>query len=88
MRITVVVPDELGQNVKKISKNRNQSLSLTATQAFEQFIKDEKRKAMGYKVIDIMRNAKIDPNIKDILEDGRRDCDVNRYTCTPSDEGL
>jgi hypothetical protein len=88
MRITVVVPDELGQNVKKISKNRNQSLSLTATEAFEQFIKNEKRKAMGHKVIDIMRKAKIDPNINEILEDGRKDCDVNRHTCTPSNEGL
>jgi predicted transcriptional regulator len=75
MRMTVVIPDELGQNVKKISQHRKQSLSLTATQAFEQFIKDEKRKAMGHRVIEIMRKAKIDPSIKDILEDGRRDCD-------------
>jgi hypothetical protein len=74
MRITVVVPDELGQNVKKISKNRNQSLSLTATEAFEKFIRDEKRKAMGYRVIEIMRKAKIDPNIEDIIEDMRKDC--------------
>ena len=74
MRITVVVPDELGQNVKKISKNHNQSLSLTATQAFDQFVKNEQRKVMGQKVINMIGNVKIDPNIENIIEDMREDC--------------
>jgi predicted DNA-binding protein len=76
MKITVNIPDELGQNLKKIARKKDKTLSFMTKEALENYIKFEERRILGQKVLDMIGQIDYAPNIEDEINEGRKDCDT------------
>jgi hypothetical protein len=68
MRITVNISDDLEKDIKKFAETRNKSISSITMDALEYYIKGERRKIFGNKVLDMVGKIKIDPNISKEIE--------------------
>ena len=54
MKITVSVPDELGNKIKEIAGNKKTSLSSLATEALGYYIKEANREFWGNEVLKLV----------------------------------
>ena len=75
MKITVSVPDELGNKIKEIAGNKKISLSSLTAEALEYYIKEANREFWGNEVLKLVGKIKIDPNIRKEIENGREEYD-------------
>ncbi|SPF43785.1 conserved hypothetical protein [Syntrophobacter sp. SbD1] len=73
MRITINVPDNLKENLKREAGNRNISVSRLVSEALDLYLLDSRRRALGKKVLDLAGKAKVSASADLILEKGRRD---------------
>lgn len=71
MRITIHISDDLGKNIKKFAENKNKSVSSMTAEALEYYIREEKRKFLGNKVLKMIGKTNVDPDIKKEIELGR-----------------
>ncbi|MDQ1316593.1 MAG: hypothetical protein QG588_240 [Candidatus Poribacteria bacterium] len=73
MRITVNISDDLEKDIRKFAETRNKSISSITMDALEYYIKGERRKFLGNKVLNMVGKIKIDPNIREEIELWRKD---------------
>ena len=73
MRITVNIPDNLNDNLRREAHNRGISISRLVGEALSQYLLDARRKALGRKVLDLAGRAYVAEDVDAVLEEGRRD---------------
>lgn len=74
-RVTVSMPDQLEDKLKKYAKSERESVSKIAAEAIDHYLNVMKRRKLGKKVLDLVGKAKVSPNAINELEAGRIDCD-------------
>ncbi len=73
MRITVNIPDNLNDNLRREAQNRGVSISHLVSEALSHHLLDSRRKAFGRKVLELAGKAKVSEDVDLILHEGRRD---------------
>ena len=74
-RLTISMPDRLEDSLKKFAKKKGESVSKIATEAISHYLNMMRRKKLGSKVLDLIKNSEISPNAIEEIESGRTDCD-------------
>ena len=78
MRITVHVPDALGEEAKRMASNENTSVSAFASQALDFYINQKRKKTLGKRVLALAGNAPVAKDVDEELDKGRVD-DARRH---------
>jgi antitoxin VapB len=73
MRITVNIPDEVGENLKRAAQNQGTSISGLVASAVEHYLVVERRRALGYKLLDLAGKGVLSADVDRLIEEGRRD---------------
>jgi metal-responsive CopG/Arc/MetJ family transcriptional regulator len=73
MRITINLPERLGDSLKRTAAQERVSVSRLVTGAVEGFLLEKRRRALGKKVLDLAGRARVAPEATDLLETGRED---------------
>ena len=74
-RLTISMPDMLEDSLKKFAKKKGESVSKIAADAISHYLNMMRRKKLGSKVLDLVKNSEISPNVIEEIESGRTDCD-------------
>lgn len=72
MRITISLPDKLGENLKRAAANSGVSVSSLAANAIEDYV-IKRRRSLGKKALDLAGKVRVSEDVHDIMEEGRRD---------------
>ena len=73
MRITISIPDKLNDNLKRAAANRGMSVSSLVSEAVEQYLIVQRRRALGKKALALVGKVHVAPDVQDMIEEGRRD---------------
>ena len=73
MRITVNVPNSLGEETRQMARDENTSVSRVVTNAIELYVTQEKRKRLGKKVLRLAGKVHVADDALDVLDRGRKD---------------
>jgi len=73
MRLTVHIPDEMKDEIKRAAQNEHTSLSSLVSEALRFYIYEQKKKALGQKVLDMVTPSGVAPDTHEELERGRDD---------------
>ena len=74
-RVTVSIPNKLEGELKKFAESQRESVSKITSDAIEHYLKVQKRRQLGKKVLDLIGKQNVSPNAIKELETGRIDCD-------------
>lgn len=74
-RVTVSIPNKLKGELKKFAESQRESVSKITSDAIEHYLKVQKRRQLGKKVLDLIGTQNVSPNAIKELETGRIDCD-------------
>jgi metal-responsive CopG/Arc/MetJ family transcriptional regulator len=74
-RVTVSIPNKLEGELKKFAESQRESVSKITSDAIEHYLKLQKRRQLGKKVLDLVGKQNVSPNAIKELEKGRIDCD-------------
>ena len=72
-RVTVSIPDKLGNELKKFARSQRESVSRITAEAIEYYLKVSRRRQLGKKILDLVGKEKVSPNALNQLEEGRRE---------------
>ncbi len=73
MRITVNIPDNLNDNLRREAHNRGISVSRLVSEALSHHLLDSRRKAFGRKVLELAGRVRVSEEADAILDEGRHD---------------
>lgn len=73
MRLTVSIPDKLSDNLKRAAANRRVSVSSLVTEAVEQYLIVQRKRALGKKALELAGHVHVAPDVYEIVEEGRAD---------------
>ncbi len=73
MRVTVHVPDQLGQQAKEMARSEAISVSRLFAEALERYIEETRRRELGRAVLAIAGKVKVADDVYDVLEAERAD---------------
>lgn len=73
MRITINLPEKLGDTLKRTALQERVSVSRLVTGALEDYLLEKRRRALGKKVLDLVGRVRVAPEALDLLEAGRND---------------
>jgi hypothetical protein len=73
IRITVNIPGNLAEDLKRTAVRERVSVSRLTTDAVEYYLMEKRRRTLGKKVLDLAGRARVAPEVLDILEEGRKD---------------
>lgn len=71
--MSVSVPEELGKSVINIAGNEGKSVSSLTAEALEFYIRDLKKKKLGYRLLDLARQGSVSGSAQELLDQGRMD---------------
>lgn len=74
-RVTVSIPNKLEGELKKFAESQKESVSKIASEAIEHYLKTQKRRELGKKVLDLVGKQNVSTDAIKELETGRIDCD-------------
>ena len=74
-RLTISMPEMLQDSLKKFAKKRGESVSKIAADAISHYLNMMRRKKLGSKVLDLIKNAEVSANAIEEIESGRTDSD-------------
>jgi metal-responsive CopG/Arc/MetJ family transcriptional regulator len=74
-RVTVSIPNKLEGELKEFAESQRESVSKITSDAIEHYLKVQKRRQLGKKVLDLIGKQNVSPNAIKELETGRIDCD-------------
>jgi len=69
MRLTVHLPDDLARLLKQTALNEGKSMSALTAEALALYLRERRRRALGFKVLERAGKAQVDP--KALAEDRR-----------------
>ncbi len=75
MRVTVFLPDEVGEEAKKLAKDRGVSVSALCGEVIEAYVKEERRKRAFERINRLIGNAYIAPDFREQLDEMRKESD-------------
>lgn len=73
MRITINLPEKLGDSLKRAALQERVSVSRLVTGAVEDFLLEKRRRNLGKKVLDLVGRSLVTPEALDLLAAGRED---------------
>lgn len=73
MRLTVHIPDEMKGEIQKAAQNEHKSMSLLVSEAIRSYLQDKRRKVLGQKVLEMVGESAVTPDVHEELERGRMD---------------
>ena len=73
MRVTVHIPDSLGPKLKEAAHSEGMSISALTAKAVEEYLKERRKKAAGYKLLNLIRPGSVAGEAWEELEKGRVD---------------
>jgi metal-responsive CopG/Arc/MetJ family transcriptional regulator len=73
MRLTVHIPDEMKGEIQKAAQNEHKSMSLLVSEAIRSYLQDKRRKVLGQKVMEMVGESAVTPDVHEELERGRMD---------------
>jgi len=73
MRITVNLPEKLGDSLKRTALQERISVSRLVTGAVEDFLLEKRRRTLGKKVLGLVGRARVVPEALELLDAGRED---------------
>jgi len=73
MRLTVHIPDEMKGEIQKAAQNEHKSMSLLVSEAIRSYLQDKRRKVLGQKVLEMVSESAVTPDVHEELERGRMD---------------
>lgn len=73
MRVTINLPEKLGDSLKRAALRERVSVSRLVTDAVEDFLLEKRRRTLGKKVLDLVGRARVAPEALDLLDAGRED---------------
>ncbi|MGA2401353.1 MAG: hypothetical protein ABSG91_06570 [Syntrophobacteraceae bacterium] len=73
MRITVNIPDNLNENLRREALNRGVSVSRLVSEALSRHFLDSRRKTIGRKVLELAGKGSVSEDADSILDEGRHD---------------
>ncbi len=73
MRITVHIPDDLGPKLKQAAHKDGVSLSALTAKALEEYLRRQRKKTAGKRLLDLIHPGSVTSDAWDELEKGRID---------------
>ena len=73
MRLTVHIPDEMKDEIKRAAHNEQKSMSSLVSEALRFYLHEQKKKALGQRVLDMVNTSVVTPDAHEELERGRDD---------------
>ena len=72
MRVTISLPDKLGENLKRDAAKRGVSVSSLVAKAVERYLIKQKR-SKGEAALALAGKVRVAADVQDMIEEGRRD---------------
>jgi metal-responsive CopG/Arc/MetJ family transcriptional regulator len=73
MRLTVHIPDEMKDEIKRAAQNEQKSMSSLVSEALRFYLYEQKKKALGQRVLTMINPSRVTPDVHEELERGRDD---------------
>ena len=73
MRLTIHMPDEMKGEIQRVAQNEHKSMSLLVSEAIRSYLQDKRRKVLGQKVMEMVDESAVTPDVHEELERGRMD---------------
>ena len=73
MRVTVHLPDDLGEALAAAARSDRRSLSSLVAEAVAWYLLERRRRALGERVLQRAGRARLSPDALQALHDGRHD---------------
>jgi metal-responsive CopG/Arc/MetJ family transcriptional regulator len=72
MRVTISLPDKLGENLKRDAAKRGVSVSSLVAKTVERYLIKQKR-SKGEEALALAGKVRVAADVQDMIEEGRRD---------------
>jgi metal-responsive CopG/Arc/MetJ family transcriptional regulator len=73
MRLTVHIPDEIKDELKRAAQNEQKSMSALVSKALRFYLHEQRKQALGQKVLDMVNPYDVAHDAHEELEKGRDD---------------
>ena len=73
MRLTVHIPDEMRDEIKRAAQNEQTSMSSLVSEALRLYLYEQKKKSLGQQVLNMINPSHVIPDVHEELERGRDD---------------
>ena len=75
MRVTIFLPDEVGEKAEELAKDRGVSVSALCSEVIEAYVKEERRKRAFERINGLIGNAYVAPDFREQLDEMRKESD-------------
>lgn len=73
MRLTIHMPDSLGERLKSAADSERKSVSSIISEAVDHYLVHKRRKALGLKILELASKDVVAPDALRTMEEGRND---------------
>jgi predicted transcriptional regulator len=73
MRLTIHMPDGLGERLKSAADTERKSVSSIISEAVDHYLVHKRRKALGLKILELASEGAVEPDALEAMDEGRTD---------------